>query len=202
MLRNERVALAMALAEATHHSSRGQRTATAIRVEVEEQVPNAGLRAQKTPPPEARPGILAEPGPQRSDRILRHSSGDGPLLVVATLAAAAADGLDAATLSFLTARALEDMRKEEEERKKDEVEKQEEALQQFEEHAAPGLWVPATDASGRAYFWHRLSRRVRWTLPAGASLQTLPDSSSSSYTSRKRKKKRRRRPRRRRPTRT
>ena len=36
--------------------------------EVEEQVTHAGLRAQKTPPPGARPGILAEPGPQRTDR--------------------------------------------------------------------------------------------------------------------------------------
>ena len=48
---------------------------------------------------------------------MRRSSGETPLLVVASLAAATADGVDAATLSFLTAQALEDRRKEEEERK-------------------------------------------------------------------------------------
>ena len=73
-------------------------------------------RGQKEPPPGARPGILAEPGPLRSDRSLRRSSGTTPLLVVASLAAAAADGVDAATISFLTAQALEDRRKEEKER--------------------------------------------------------------------------------------
>ena len=41
----------------------------------------------------ARPGILVEPGPQRSDRSLRYSTGKAPLLVVASLAAAAADGV-------------------------------------------------------------------------------------------------------------
>ena len=74
--------------------------------------------AQKTPPPGERPGILAEPGPQRSDRTVRRSSGETPLLVVASLAAAAADGVDAVTLSFLKAQALEDRRKEEEEERK------------------------------------------------------------------------------------
>ena len=37
--------------------------------------------------------VLLESGPQRSDRILRHSSGTTPFFVVATLAAAAADGV-------------------------------------------------------------------------------------------------------------
>ena len=55
MLRHERVAVAMAVAEATHHSSRGQKSATVIR-EVEEQVVHVGLRAQKTPPPGERAG--------------------------------------------------------------------------------------------------------------------------------------------------
>ena len=45
---------------------------------------------------------------------------------MATLAAAAADGVDAATLAFLTARALEDRSKEEqEEREKEKLEKKE-----------------------------------------------------------------------------
>ena len=50
---------------------------------------------------------------------MRRSSGETPLLVVASLAAAAADGVDAATLSFLTAQALEDRRKEEERKMKE-----------------------------------------------------------------------------------
>ena len=72
MLRHERTAVAMAEAEATHHSSRGQKIATSIR-EVEEHETNNAPRRQKAPPPGARPGILAEPGPQSSDRSLRRS---------------------------------------------------------------------------------------------------------------------------------
>ena len=61
------------------------------------------------------PGLALEPGPQRSDRTVRRSSEQAVLLVMASLADAVGDGVDAATLSFLTARALEDRRKEEEE---------------------------------------------------------------------------------------
>ena len=46
---------------------------------------------------------------------MRRSSGKAPVIVVASLAHPVANGVDAATLSFLTARALEDRRKEEEE---------------------------------------------------------------------------------------
>ena len=63
---------------------------------------------------------------------MRRSSGETPLLVVASLAAVAADGVDAATLSFLTAQALEDRRKEEEERKMKEQEAQEMKLKELE----------------------------------------------------------------------
>ena len=65
----------MALAEATNHAaSRRQKPVSAIREEVEHAT-HCGPRAQKTPPGE-RPGILAEPGPQRSDRTVRRSSGE------------------------------------------------------------------------------------------------------------------------------
>ena len=50
----------MAVAEARHHSSRGQTTATAIS-EVEEQETNNAPRRQKAPPPGMRPASLAEP---------------------------------------------------------------------------------------------------------------------------------------------
>ena len=67
---HERMAVAVAVAEARHHSSRAHKTATAIREEVV-QVTHKAPRRQKTPPPEARPDILAEPGLQRSDRTVR-----------------------------------------------------------------------------------------------------------------------------------
>ena len=73
-LKHERQSVAMALAEYTHHASRGQTRARA-REEVE-LATHFGLRAQKTPPPGERPGLLLEPGPQRSDRTVRRSSGD------------------------------------------------------------------------------------------------------------------------------
>ena len=102
MLRHEQQTVRMALAAALHHSAgpkekvemqqngapRGQKTAARAGEEVEYEK-HAGPRAQKTPPPGERPGLLAEPGPQRSDRTVRRSSGETPLLVVASLAAAA-----------------------------------------------------------------------------------------------------------------
>ena len=95
-LKHERQSVAMALAEYTHHASRGQTRARA-REEVE-HVPHYALRGQKTPPPGERPAPL---GPQRSDRTVRHSAGEPPLLVVPSLRGA--DGVDGTTVSFLLA---------------------------------------------------------------------------------------------------
>ena len=115
-MRHERVAVAMVVAEATHHSSRGHKSATVIREEEVHEMYD-GPRAQKRPPPGERPGILAEPGRQRSDRTVRRSAGDGlPTPGLPVLAGASGDAIDASTLSFLTATALEDTRKEEEAR--------------------------------------------------------------------------------------
>ena len=110
----------MALAEFTHHSSRGQRTARAW-----EEVENAthdGLRAQKTPPPGERPGCLPDPGPQRSDRTVRHSAGEAPSLLPPLLADAAADVVDHSSLAFLLRASLRQRRKEEEEEEARKVE--------------------------------------------------------------------------------
>ena len=86
---DERMTVAMALAEATHHAApRGPKTARA-QEEVERETYNVP-RHQKTPPPGVRPGILAEPGLQRSDRIVRRSSGEVPLLTAPLLADTAA----------------------------------------------------------------------------------------------------------------
>ena len=99
-LRHERQTVAMELAAALHHS-RDVGPGT-----------HAGLRAQTAPPPGSRPGILAEPGPQRSDCSLRHSSGRAPSLALVSLAGG--DAPDDATVAFLLSAALT-MKKEEEE---------------------------------------------------------------------------------------
>ena len=66
------------------------------------------LRAPKTPPPVVRPGSLAEPAPQRSDRSLRRSSGETPLLGVPSLADPLAEASDGRTLRFLLTKEEED----------------------------------------------------------------------------------------------
>ena len=59
-----------------------------------------GLPRLKTHPPGERPGILREPGSQRSDRTARRSSVDGVhLLAPLALADAADEALDSAALS-------------------------------------------------------------------------------------------------------
>ena len=51
-----------------------------------------------------------------------------------------------------------------------EAERQIEArLSERLEQSHPGAWAVAPDPQGQTYFWHRRSRRVRWTLPPGAS---------------------------------
>ena len=71
-LRHERMTVAMALAEQLHHSINRverdealRRQTTRASEEEVENVTHSSPRALKTPPPGERPGILAEPGPQR-----------------------------------------------------------------------------------------------------------------------------------------
>ena len=111
----------MTLAEKLHHTSRGQKLAR-VGEDVVHDVHDA-LRGQKTPPPGVRPSSLSDPGPQRSDRTVRRSSGEVPLLAVPVLAGG--DGVDGTALSFLVRRAVEDRKREEEEkaRKKEAQEK-------------------------------------------------------------------------------
>ena len=157
--RHVRTAVQLALAEKLHHSAnkvephdalRGQNK-RAGREEVE-NVTRGGLRAQKSPPPGVRPGSLVDPGPQRSDRTVRRSSGKVPLLVVASLADASADGVDAATLSFLTASALEARRREEEEEKEKKRKVVVEVLARAQERVRDGLPLSsAEDAAWRQW---------------------------------------------------
>ena len=102
-LRHERMTVAMTLAEKLHHTSRGQKLAR-VGEEVVHDAHDA-LRRKKTPPPGVRPGSLCDPGPQRSDRTVRRSSGEVPLLAVPVLAGG--DGVDGTALSFLVRRAVE-----------------------------------------------------------------------------------------------
>ena len=201
MLRHEQQTVRMALAAALHHSAgpkekvemqqngapRGQKTA-ARAGEVEEQVTHAGIRAQKTPPPRVRPGILAEPGPQRSDRSRRRFSGDClPTLGLPVLTGALGEQVDSSALRFLTASALEAERKlEEEEKKKAKVKKLKEDME-ASEHEEKML---------------ELNRRFQADLPLSAAeraalrrwMRTDPVSfPSSAGTRRKRKKRRERR---------
>ena len=111
-LRHEQQTVRMALVAASHHSAqqnaapRGPKTGARAR-EVEEQVTHVGLRAQKTPPPGERPGILPEPLPQRSDRSRRRFSGDGlAQLAMPSLAGAAGEAVDAAALAFLISQSV------------------------------------------------------------------------------------------------
>ena len=90
-LRHEQQTVHVALAAALHHSAgpkekmvelqqyaalRGQKNGARTR-EGEVHEKNDAPRRQKAPHLGERPGILAEPGPQRSDRSRRHSSGEG-----------------------------------------------------------------------------------------------------------------------------
>ena len=56
----------------------------------------------------------------------------------------------------------------------------------FEEEEDPSGWSVAPSASGRPFFWHRISRRSVWKLPPGASVKKKKGR-------RKRKKRRKRR---------
>ena len=188
--RHEQQTVAMVLATVGHHSfgptahgaPRSQWTTTSTREGVENETNNV-LRHQTTPPPGMRPGRLAEPVPQGFWPGAPRQPGSGvPSLSTPVLADTTVDGVDAGALAFLTGQAVEDARKAEEAKAKEEEEVVAARLEAIE----PGVWQRATDADGRTNFWHRLSRRVRWTLPAGASCGGKA----------KRKKKRRKRTRR------
>ena len=59
-----------------------------------------------------RPGSLHDPGPQRTDRTVRRSSGEAPLLTAPMLADAVADALDVTTAKFLLRSAIRELEEE------------------------------------------------------------------------------------------
>ena len=115
--RHEQLSVAAALASARHHSAGPgvvtRRERQQEEVEVEQ---HSGLRAQTTPPPGTRPAALTEPMSQQGvwPGAPRQPGHVVPSAAAPLLAAPAAEGIDAATLSFLPQRALDDKRKEEE----------------------------------------------------------------------------------------
>ena len=67
-----------------------------------------------------RPGILADPGPQRSESTVRHSAGaDLPTLALPSLAGSVAEAVDTCALTFLLGQNLERQKKKDEEEKKE-----------------------------------------------------------------------------------
>ena len=108
-LRHERMTIAAELSAALHHSRdeervkydclRAQKTDSSAEKEEVVQATHEALRGQETPPG-MRLGSLAEPGPQRSDRSLRSSSGGARLLGVPSLVDSSAEAIDGRTLRF------------------------------------------------------------------------------------------------------
>ena len=196
--RHEQQTVRMALAAATHHSAqqnaapRGPKTGARAR-EVEEQATHDGLRAQTAPPPGARPGILAEPGPQRSDRSLRHSSGGAPSLALVSLAGG--DTPDDATVAFLLSAALA-LKKEEEEEERRKREEELRADEKKKLEARERKRAKALKGWDEEALW-QLNRRVQ----AGSTLSSAEyaawyywDASSSSSKRKKKKKRKKKLP--------
>ena len=119
--RHERMTVAMALAEATHHAApRGPKTARA-QEEVERETYNVP-RHQKTPPPGKRPGLPQEPEPRGGAVTVCYVAAPAPPLVVPLLASAAGEAVDHSTLQFFLKHAIETKKALEEEERRRKVE--------------------------------------------------------------------------------
>ena len=204
MLRHERMAVAMALAEALHHSSglrvmeraqhaapRGQETGTRAGEEVE-HVTHSGPRAPKTPPPGARPGLPPEPVPQRSDRSLRRFAGDAlPQLATPSLAGAAGEAVDGAALAFLLSQSLAAKQHEEQKKREEEAKKAHRAWWRRRQKVLDEFMALLGRPSRTPLEQERM-REVGDLLDAMDDAGPPPSSASSSSVRRKKKKRRRR----------
>ena len=106
-LRHERMAVALHLAEALHHSSGAslEPVAEMREEEVEAEVVYDAPRGQEQPPPEMRPGSLSDPGPpQQVAATVGHVAAGAPRLTPAVLVQDAA--LDDKTVAWLLERSL------------------------------------------------------------------------------------------------
>ena len=173
-LRHERLSVAMALAETSHHAAtRGQTKA------------RAGVR----------PGVLDDPEPRRETEHEQHAALRGlkppspgvPSLATPLLAGQATEELDASTLAFLTRAVLEEKKKAEAEKAAKEKVKEERRRRQrrqaLEQEFLALLNIPAAHRSAQQAV--RLNELVELDEAEAAAA-----SSSSQQGRRKRKKKR------------
>ena len=104
MLRHEQQSVAMALAQALHHSAGPSNTKVVERPERQEE------RCKKR--------TTLDPGPPGDEAVaVGYAAASVPLLGAPSLADSSAEAIDGSTLSFLLQRALDDKRKEKEEAK-------------------------------------------------------------------------------------
>ena len=102
--RHVKMAVAMELATALHHSAQPAGPVVAGPREVEEQDKYEASRRQKAPPPGAHPGVLKEPEVQLEAATVGYVAASTPLLVVASLAGG--DVVDTTTINYLLQYAL------------------------------------------------------------------------------------------------
>ena len=157
-----------------------------------EEVENAthdGPRAQTTPHPGGRHGCLSDPGPQRSDRTVRHSAGEPPALSPPSLADAAADTVDHSSLAFLLKVALQLKKGEEEEARKMEMEQVQTVKEEWRarRNMLQGEFLALLDLESRSSLQERRLQELLDVLDAHGA------SKPSSGPRRKKRKKRKRR---------
>ena len=157
--RHERMTVAMALAEATHHAApRGPKTARA-QEEVERETYSVP-RHQKTPPPGVRPAPPSEvAGPQGAAATGGYVAAGAPLLAVSSLRGA--DGVDDTAVKYLLRAEL---------KKKKEEEEEEERKQELADEVLDDKLEAEVDALMAI---GHLTSRQEARLSASARLQTL-----------------------------
>ena len=126
----------------------------------------------------ARPGSLAEPGPQRSDRTARHSSREAHLTIgLPVLAWASDETVDSSALGWLTVRALNEQRWAE----------NEEELRHLQKRAAftaPLAQKKDEERTAWLAWWKRKKRkRRRKKLPKASSSRSIPASGARTQRS-------------------
>ena len=181
-LRHERMTVAMALAEAHHHSAPKVGAFSHV---VPRELKTASAVA-------ARPGCLQDPEPQGRAVTVGYVAAPVPSVTPPALAVPAAEAVDSRALTFLLGRALE-VQREEAQR---EVEREKETAKVLKENAVKLVQeMQALDAKISA---HLPASKEEWKLWRSLS-QSRPQLSSSSSSGAKKKRKKKRRKRKRRP---
>ena len=109
--RHEQQSIAMALAEAFHHSAGPSTKKVVERRERQEEVEHetrCALRGPKTPPPGQRPGLLTEPAPQVRLEAAPRVSVVPPTLAMPSLAGAGGEAVGGLHPRLSSRRAVEE----------------------------------------------------------------------------------------------